>query len=105
MQGIQRLALLAAAVLTLGGGHAMAAAEFFPESSTDALYEEDIDDLDCYGLWHARNEIYARHGFRFTGAREIKEFGAGTNATVTLNPVEEANVQLLESAANKNGCG
>ena len=37
-----------------------------PQSSTEVLTEEDIEGLSAEELLLARNEIYARHGRKFS---------------------------------------
>ena len=76
---------------------ALADPDVFPSSSRYALTSGDLSRLNCNGLWHARNEIYARNGFRFQTARGQAEFGTnGWTSNPPLNPVEQANIALIQ---------
>jgi len=73
------------------------------DSSNRPLTTEDIQELDKGQLRLARNEIYARHGRIFKSADLAAHFGRyawyrPTAAEVTLSPVEQANVDLLQRA-------
>ncbi|MFO1185546.1 MAG: YARHG domain-containing protein [Bauldia sp.] len=93
---VSRLALAAAAFIA-GGGAATAAPDLFPHSSQINLRQSDLTRLDCNGLWRARNEIYARNGFRFQTARGQAEFGTnGWTSNPPLNAVEQANIALIQ---------
>jgi hypothetical protein len=94
--------IAAAMVLVLP---ARAASDFFPESSADYIEAGDLSELDCWGLWHARNEIYARNNYRFKTAKAQAEFGtSGWVDNVVLNPVEQANVALIQQYEKAGGC-
>jgi hypothetical protein len=78
---------------------ALAAADVLPRSSAAYLTEADLAGLDCDRLWHARNEIYARNGYKFLTARAKAEFGdAGTTRNPKFNPLEAKNIALIEAA-------
>lgn len=51
----------------------------FPHSRHTPLTHEELSVLSPDELWRARNEIYARHGFRFTSTK-------GLNYAATLGP-------------------
>lgn len=81
----------------------------FPDSDTRLLTQADLAGLSDWELKVARNEIYARHGRRFTSARLQAHFDScswyeGTvdadqfDETV-FNDVERANIALLYAAA------
>lgn len=91
------VAAISAMAVGLGLGPAAAAPDIFPYSSQYNLRQSDLTRLDCNGLWRARNEIYARNGFRFQTARGQAEFGTnGWTSNPTLNAVEQANVALIQ---------
>ncbi len=73
----------------------------FPESSTRKLTKAEIRKVD-EELWpFARNEIYARHGYKFTKAKfknyfESKSwYKAGGFSTKDLNEIEWYNMELI----------
>jgi len=75
----------------------------FPDSSTRELSEEEVAGLSRDDLRVARNEILARNGriFRDPDARDYFARFAWYQPVaeeVSLNPVEEANVDLLRRA-------
>jgi hypothetical protein len=80
----------------------------FPDSSSRYLSREELSSLNPGQLWRARNEIYARNGYRFTTARGIayaQSLGAYYHGVdpnddrvfSRMNPVERANVSLIRS--------
>ncbi|MBR4442067.1 MAG: YARHG domain-containing protein [Clostridia bacterium] len=73
----------------------------FPNSSTVKLTKSDIRSVDK-SLWpYARNEIYARHGYKFTKETYKTYFGsktwykAGGFNTKDLNDIEWYNMNLI----------
>ncbi len=73
----------------------------FPNSSTTKLTKSEIRAIDK-ALWpYARNEIYARHGYKFTKETFKTYFGsktwykAGGFSTKDLNDVEWYNMNLI----------
>jgi len=73
------------------------------DSSTRPLTPEDIQELDKAQLRLARNEIYARHGRIFKSPDLAAHFGRfawyrPVAAEVTLSPLEQSNVDLLQRA-------
>jgi len=75
----------------------------FPDSSTRLLTPADIATLGPTTLRVARNEIYARKGRRFQDPWLRNWFSRyawyrPTHDQVTLNPIEQHNVELLEQA-------
>ncbi len=75
----------------------------FPDSSTRLLTTADIATLGPTTLRVARNEIYARKGRRFHDPWLRKWFSRyawyrPVHDYVTLNPIEQHNVELLEQA-------
>lgn len=93
---------LAIAVLLLAAGMAAPAFAYedvLPHSSDTALSEAELIGLDCDQLWHARNEIYARNGYKFLTARAKAEFGdGGYTRNPKLTPVEQKNIALIQKA-------
>ncbi len=58
----------------------------FPNSNTSYLTKQDLEGLSAESLRRARNEIYARHGYRFNDP-ELQEYFASTNWYVgTIEP-------------------
>lgn len=80
-----------------------------PESGTKALTKSDISGMTKERLALARNEIYARHGRRFT-TKEYREYFEGrawykenpnynySDDSANLNEIEKKNVDLLLKA-------
>ena len=73
----------------------------FPNSSKKKLTKAEIRAVDSE-LWSfARNEIYARHGYKFTTAKYKKYFEskswykAGGFSTKDLNSIEWYNMELI----------
>jgi len=73
----------------------------FPQSSTRKLTKAEIREVDKE-LWpYARNEIYARHGYKFTKAKfknyfEAKSwYKAGGFSTKDLSDIEWYNMELI----------
>ena len=74
-----------------------------PDSSERPLSVDELGGLSAAELRIARNEIFARHGFRFSDPALRAHFGRfdwyrPTSVTVELSAVEKANVALLKSA-------
>lgn len=74
-----------------------------PDSSERLLSEDDIAYFGANELRIARNEIFARNGFRFKDAALRAHFSRfawyqPTTDTVQLSAIEKANVALLKSA-------
>ncbi len=77
-----------------------------PQSSATYLTAGDLAGLDCDALWHARNEIYARNGYKFLTAKAQAEFGtAGTTRNPKLNPFEQKNIALIQQFEAQGYCG
>jgi hypothetical protein len=75
----------------------------FPDSSERALDEQEVAGLSRGDLRLARNEIYARNGRIFRNPEANEHFAQyawyrPVAYEVALNPVEEANVDLLHRA-------
>lgn len=80
----------------------------FPDSSSRYLSRGELLNLSADQLWRARNEIYARNGYRFSSPRGIA-FGQSLGANYRgvdpdddrvfnrMNPYEQANVSLIRS--------
>lgn len=80
----------------------------FPDSSSRYLAREELTGLDANQLWRARNEIYARNGYRFSSQRGIAlgrslgPYYQGVDPDETrvfnhMNSYEQANVILIRS--------
>lgn len=74
-----------------------------PDSNTRAITNMEIADLDPLELRLARNEIYARKGYRFNNQRLLnwfEQFDWYTPRTenVSLNQIETRNVDRLKQA-------
>ena len=80
----------------------------FPDSSVRRLSRAELRNLSKDDLWRARNEIYARHGFIFSSdrgrifTRSLGRFyrpvtDSDTRIQQSMNPVEQANVELIQS--------
>jgi hypothetical protein len=101
-----RKRILAGAVVALAASPALAWDDVLPQSSQAYLTDDDLTGLDCDQLWHARNEIYARNGYKFLTARAKAEFGdAGTTRNPKLNRFEEKNIALIQAAEAAAYCG
>jgi TIR domain-containing protein/YARHG domain-containing protein len=80
----------------------------FPDSSSRYLSQDELAGLNAEQLWRARNEIYARNGYRFSSpkglafARSLGSYYRGLDPDDDrvfgrMNPYEQANVTLLKS--------
>jgi hypothetical protein len=74
-----------------------------PDSSDRLLSADELGNYSALELRIARNEIFARHGLRFTDPALRAHFGQfswyrATTDNVSLSPTEKANVALLKSA-------
>lgn len=79
----------------------------FPDSSLRVLSMEELGKLNAEGLWRARNEIYARHGFVFKSERGIRfteSLGAAyrpgskdlDEIQSSLNEIERRNIENIQ---------
>lgn len=96
------------AVPQIGPGLQPQTVWIFPDSSSRVLDQSELAPLDAESLWRARNEIYARNGFIFSGAR-AKAFADALGAAYRgvdadpdrvfgrMNKVEKTNVDLIKS--------
>lgn len=94
-------ATLAAAVLRAEGGGDDASLFIFPYSDKQLIREQDLLSLDAQKLWQARNEIYARKGYRFESVRaqrffETKPYYKPDHERLSLNDIERSNIALIE---------
>ena len=80
----------------------------FPDSSSRYLSPNELAELSADQLWLARNEIYARNGYRFSSpkgiafARSLGSYYHGVDPDDDrvfnhMNPFEKANVTLIKS--------
>jgi len=74
----------------------------FPDSNTRRLTEAEVRGISRAKLGYARNEILARHGYKFTTATYKNYFAgkswykAGGFSWSDLNAVEQANIELIK---------
>lgn len=82
----------------------------FKDSDKTYLMEDDVRDLSKEQLGLARNEIFARHGYVFTGDEYKKYFSSKSwyvpnpsydGSDSTLNQYEIANYQILQAWEKK----
>ena len=80
----------------------------FPDSNSRYLSLNELVGLNADQLWRARNEIYARNGYRFSSpkgiafARSLGSYYHGVDSDDDrvfnhMNPFEKANVTLIKS--------
>jgi hypothetical protein len=80
----------------------------FPDSSSRYLSAADLSDLSSDDLWRARNEIFARKGYKFSSPRGIAfahtlgNYYRGVDDNQdrvfnSMNRYEKANVTLIQS--------
>jgi hypothetical protein len=80
----------------------------FPDSSTRFLSAADLSSLSSDDLWRARNEIFARKGYKFSKprgiafARTLGDYYRGVDDNQdrvfnSMNQYEKANVKLIQS--------
>ncbi len=93
-----------------GSGSSSTSSDYiFPNSSTTKLTKSEIRNVDK-SLWpYARNEIYARHGYKFTKSNFKKYFEgkswykAGGFSTKDLNDTEWYNMELIRWMEENEG--
>src|SRR5438094_3913956 len=80
----------------------------FPDSSTRFLSAAELSSLNADDLWRARNEIFARNGYKFSKprgiafARTLGDYYRGVDGNQdrvfnSMNQYEKANVKLIQS--------
>jgi hypothetical protein len=95
----------AALLLTAACGPGLAGEDFFPTSSESLITKGELANASCDELWQARNEIYAREGYKFETARGIAAFGSGgTTSNPKFNPTEQKNIAMIKEYEARNGC-
>lgn len=72
----------------------------FADSDHKLISEQSLLDLSADQLWQARNEIYARKGYRFKSEKAQTFFNKmpyylPQNKPVVLNEIEQANLSLI----------
>lgn len=78
----------------------------FADSDRRLLSPEELRVCSSYQLWRARNEIYARHGYRFSSARGLDyakklgphyqpRYGDADAVEATFNQTENTNIALM----------
>lgn len=99
---VSAAAAVVAALVVLPTG---ARADVFPDSSDRFVSGDEARGLGCGELWYARNEIFARNGYRFETDRGRAAFGdGGWTRNPHLNRFERANVDLFERLEYRSGC-
>ena len=84
----------------------------FPDSSSRYLSASELIGLGADQLWRARNEIYARNGYRFTSPKGVafaQSLGSNYHGVDPdddrvfnhMNPFEQANVTLIKSVEQR----
>ena len=101
--GLADAALAAPAAIPAGGSDP---AQIFPDSSQRRLQPGELAGLSSDQLRLARNEIFARNGHSFQDAALRRHFERYSwyrprSGSVSLSPVEQANVELLRQAEAK----
>ena len=69
-----------------------------PDSSTRLITAAELDSLSAYELWIARNEIYARHGRKFTNT-DLATYFAGKSwykGTIAASSFDESLLSTIE---------
>jgi len=75
----------------------------FPEGSTRILTDKDVKFLSRWGLEVMLNEIYARHGMKFSGAlgrhfeNESWYHGTSSNVNGQLTKIEKHNIEFIKN--------
>lgn len=86
-----------------GGSSATSSGYIFPNSSSKKLTRSQILKVAKSKWGYARNEIYARHGYKFKSSKYKKYFGnktwykPGSFSTGELNSIEWYNMELIKS--------
>lgn len=83
----------------------------FPNSNSSYLTEEEIEKLSTEEIQYAINEVYARHGLKFTKKSnqerfEKKKWYTGTvddQDDITLNQYEKKNIDLMAGILEERG--
>lgn len=83
----------------------------FPNSNNSYLTEEEIEKLSTEEIQYAINEVYARHGLKFTKKSnqerfEKKKWYTGTvddQDDITLNQYEKKNIDLMAGILEERG--
>lgn len=83
----------------------------FPNSNSSYLTEEEIEKLSTEEIQYAINEVYARHGLKFTKKSnqerfEKKKWYTGTvddQDEITLNQYEKKNIDLMAGILEERG--
>jgi hypothetical protein len=81
----------------------------YPQFSSRIVAPGEIARLSCFELKIARNEIFARYGYKFHDQDLIDHFTTQpwyhpVATDVSLSPTELTNVDGLRTAERKKGC-
>lgn len=98
------IALIQKRELTLAGKMSSAdepGSYLFPQSSSTLLTDADLSQCTAHELYLARNEIFARHGYIFSGSDLQEYFGGKSWYTPRYTP-EEFRWDWLSSVEMKN---
>jgi len=93
-------------ILILFAGPLVASQQLLPESGIHKLDSTVLADYSKNFLRYARNEIFARHGYIFKDQNlkiyfEHQDWYESKGNTISLNPTEKANIELILSIENK----
>jgi hypothetical protein len=94
------LALVTVNAIAADSGMSDRSSFIFPNSDRRLIREQELLDADQHKLWQARNEIFARKGYRFSNP-DAKQFFEGqsyyrpTQDQVPLNQIEAKNVKII----------
>jgi len=96
-----------------GANHAKKGSKYpgeFPEGSERLLTERDVEFLSQWGIKVMMNEIYARHGMKFSDPMLTQHFSqegwyhaTAGNVNGSLSRVEKENVEFLKNYKYKPG--
>jgi len=96
-----------------GAHHARKASKYpgeFPEGSERLLTERDVEFLSQWGIKVMMNEIYARHGMKFSDPMLTQHFthegwyhATSGNVNSSLSKVEKENIEFLKNYKFKSG--
>jgi hypothetical protein len=81
----------------------------YPQFSIRVVAPAELAGLSCFELRIARNEMFARHGFKFHDKDLMDHFAMQPwynpiVADVSLTPTESKNVDALHAAETRKGC-
>jgi hypothetical protein len=83
-----------------------------PEPGNESAGESDLAYKSCFELKVMRNEIYARHGYIFKTAKDMKNYfskqswytALHDDVSGLLSAAEKRNIQLIQQYERRKGC-